>query len=556
LKFNNPQNFATTISLIVVYIAVFYIAAIFEYAPSASLWYAPSGLTVAILMLWKSDGFIKVWLSVFFVSVLVKYPDYDLIRVLLISTSAGFTHTVPYFLALKAFNRTESNLKSKPDRALLRPILYAFYLLIGALSAALLGIGTQMVFADMTFSIARHIWLSWWLGDYVGAIILGPVFIFIGCKYLSKLIKPENTFLIRYSQITRFLPTEKLSYIAWMLIVLLPSTIVITRIEFDDRIPAVLSFLFALLPIAILSMRNTWGTLVSSTVLSSLLIIVTVQYFGIQDNAITYQTTLLAISVTSLYFYDFARSFELRAQDLVETEHSLSMASKLLTLNEVGANIAHELSTPLQAALSSSQRVRRRLEKSNDDWSIEIDELNNIKDAINQANVTVDSVCSLVKTPQSSISYYTIDDAIQLACKLTEPKVNKHNVQVYIENTQKQMCVKIEQGELVQVLLNLISNSVRSATESIAKTVTISVELKNESLVFIKVTDSGKGVDELNVRNLFKFGHSKSNDGLGLGLWTSKSIAERQGGALEYIHAADDSWCFRLTLRRLEREQQ
>jgi C4-dicarboxylate-specific signal transduction histidine kinase len=118
------------------------------------------------------------------------------------------------------------------------------------------------------------------------------------------------------------------------------------------------------------------------------------------------------------------------------------------------------------------------------------------------------------------------------------------------------MCVKIEQGELVQVLLNLISNSVRSATESIAKTVTISVELKNESLVFIKVTDSGKGVDELNVRNLFKFGHSKSNDGLGLGLWTSKSIAERQGGALEYIHAADDSWCFRLTLRRLEREQQ
>jgi len=545
----------TTTLLIVLYIAVWHFSAIFEYAPSASLWYAPSGLTVAILMLWKNDGFIKVWFGIFFISVLAKYPQFDVISVLLISASAGFTHAAPYWLALKAFDRTQSISESKSDRVLLRPILYAFYLLIGALGAALLGIMAQVIFADMTFSIAKNIWLGWWLGDYVGAIVLAPVFIFIGCKYLSNIIKPKNTFLIHYSQAKKLFPTERLSQVAWVLIVLLPSIIVIVRVEFDDRIPALLAFLFALLPIAILSMRNTWGTLVTSTFSSSLLIIGAVQYVGIQDDAINYQTTLLAITVTSLYFYDFVRSFELRAQELVETEHSLSMASKLLTLNEVGANIAHELSTPLQAALTSSQRVRRRLEKSDDDWSIEIDELNNIKDAVNQANVTVDSVRSLVKTTQSSISFYTIDDAIQLACKLSEPTVNKHNIQMTVENTGEQACVIIAQGELVQILLNLISNSLRSAAQSVLKTVTITVELKNESLVFIKVTDSGNGVDEMNMLNLFKFGYSKSKNGLGLGLWTSKSIAERQGGTLEYIHAVDDNWCFRLTLQRLECEQ-
>jgi len=53
------RNSATKISLIIVYLALWYAASIFEYKPGVSLWYAPAGLTVAILMLWKEDSFFK-----------------------------------------------------------------------------------------------------------------------------------------------------------------------------------------------------------------------------------------------------------------------------------------------------------------------------------------------------------------------------------------------------------------------------------------------------------------------------------------------------------------
>jgi signal transduction histidine kinase len=552
------QKAATTISLVVVYLTLWHVATIFEYAPFASLWYAPAGLSVAILMLWKRDGFIKVWLCVWCVSVLTQYTYFDnpsLLRVILVSTSAAFTHTVPYWLALKAFNKTQTVLASTSESVLLRPILYAIYILAGALGAALFGILSQIAFADMTFAVAKAIWLGWWLGDYVGAIVLAPFFIFIGCKYLSNLTEPENSFLLHHSETKSFFPKETSLWYPWILIVLLPSTIAIARVEFDDRIPVVLAFLLALLPIAILSTRNTWGVLVSSTVSSSILIIITVKYFGVLGDAITYQATLLAIAVTSLYFYDLVKSFDLRAQELIETEHTLSMASKLLTLNEIGTNIAHELSTPLQTALSSSQRVRRRLEKRDDDWSIEIEELNYVKAAINQASNTVESVRRLVKTPQSNPSHCNIGDALQLARKLSESNAREYDVQMYIKENPKQMRVKIGQSELTQILLNLISNGVRSAAETVAKTVTITVGPVNESSVFIKVTDSGNGVDASNVHSLFKFGDSKSKDGLGLGLWSSRSIAERCGGTLEYIYNDDEDRCFRLTLTRLEPEQ-
>jgi C4-dicarboxylate-specific signal transduction histidine kinase len=73
----------------------------------------------------------------------------------------------------------------------------------------------------------------------------------------------------------------------------------------------------------------------------------------------------------------------------------------------------------------------------------------------------------------------------------------------------------------------------------------------DDTTMFLEITDSGKGIARSNMNNLFKLGYPRSNEGLGLGLWVSKSIALRRNGNLEYIHN-DDNWCFRLTLNRIE----
>lgn len=550
------QKTATTICLIIAYATLWHVAAIFEYAPFASLWYAPAGLSVAILTLWKNDGFLKVWLCVWFVSVITQHSYYDgpdELRVVLVSTSAAFTHTLPYWLALKAFNRVQAALPGKSEIILLRPILYAALLLAGSLGAALLGISTQMTFADMPLELAQTIWLAWWMGDYVGVIVLGPVFMILGRRYLHKITEPEDSFSSHFTSDSHFLPKDRLSSIAWVLIILLPSVIAIGRVGFDDRIPIVLAFLLALLPIAILATRSPWAVLVSATFFSSVLIIVTVKQFGVLGDAITYQAVLVATAVTSMFFFNLVRIFDSRTQELIDTSRSLNSANKLLTLNEIAANIAHEISTPLQTALTSSQRVRRRLEKNDGDWALEVNELNNIKHAINQAGDAIKPVRNLVKAHQPDNYYCSIGEALLLTSRLSESVAGKQGVQVYFKGIPDKTKVRIEQSELAQVLLNLVSNSVRSAAQTVRKQVHVSVHSTDDTTVSIQVTDSGAGVDASKVNDLFKLSHS--TEGLGLGLWISKSIAERQGGALEYIYKNDKEWCFKLTLARIAKDQ-
>jgi sensor histidine kinase regulating citrate/malate metabolism len=100
--------------------------------------------------------------------------------------------------------------------------------------------------------------------------------------------------------------------------------------------------------------------------------------------------------------------------------------------------------------------------------------------------------------------------------------------------------------------MNLISNSIKSSAQTSSKEVTVSLNKLGDRKLSVEVTDSGKGIEKDDLKDLFKLGHSKSNDGLGLGLWVSKSITERQQATLEYIQHDDTQWCFRLTLDSTE----
>lgn len=200
-------------------------------------------------------------------------------------------------------------------------------------------------------------------------------------------------------------------------------------------------------------------------------------------------------------------------------------ANRLITaafsLNEIGANIAHELRTSLQTALSSSQRVRRRLDKLDDDWSIELDELNNTKNAIDQISNTIESVRDLIKIPKQKELVCSVNDTLMIVYNLIKSTASQHTVKINIPIVKTQYLALIDPSELIQILMNLFTNDVRSAAKSAVKEVTISFNKLDNTSMFLEITDSGKGIARFNVNNLFKLVYPQSNGGLGLGLWVS-----------------------------------
>lgn len=191
-----------TISLIILYSLLWQASALFEYSPFTRLWYAPAGLSVAILILWKKSGFVKVWLCVCFVAIMQSYTHIHNLAVLdavLISFLAALGHTIPYWVAVKTHYKLCQVFVGLSEGSILGPILYPVFLLFGSIGVASLGILIQVTFADMPASVGLSIWLSFWVGDYVGVIVLAPLFVFLGVRYFNRWIDPEKSFLVEYS---------------------------------------------------------------------------------------------------------------------------------------------------------------------------------------------------------------------------------------------------------------------------------------------------------------------------------------------------------------------
>ncbi len=89
--------------------------------------------------------------------------------------------------------------------------------------------------------------------------------------------------------------------------------------------------------------------------------------------------------------------------------------------------------------------------------------------------------------------------------------------------------VHADKDRIAQVLYNLLDNAIRFTK---SRTITVSTRLCSGNLVKVSVKDNGKGIDpEIHPKLFHKFA-TKSDRGVGLGLFISKSIVEAHGGSI------------------------
>jgi two-component system, OmpR family, sensor histidine kinase VicK len=98
--------------------------------------------------------------------------------------------------------------------------------------------------------------------------------------------------------------------------------------------------------------------------------------------------------------------------------------------------------------------------------------------------------------------------------------------------------VHADEDRIAQVLSNLLDNAIRFTNSG---TITVSAKISSSNLVKVSVKDSGKGIDpEIHPKLFHKFA-TKSDRGVGLGLFISKSIVEAHGGSIFGKNNKDDS---------------
>jgi PAS domain S-box-containing protein len=219
--------------------------------------------------------------------------------------------------------------------------------------------------------------------------------------------------------------------------------------------------------------------------------------------------------------------------ELRKTQAELAHVTRVSTLGELTASIAHEVNQPLGAIVTNGHACLRLLSRNNPDVK-EVREAVEcmIADGI-RASEVIKRIRRLLKKSKGGKSSYSINNIIREVLALTASELNNNGINVRPELTQGLRCVIADRVQVQQVVLNLILNS-KEAMSSVGwqpRELLIRSE-QAEPGVLVTVTDTGVGIPPENREQVFDPFVTSKEEGLGLGLSISRTIIESHGGRL------------------------
>jgi C4-dicarboxylate-specific signal transduction histidine kinase len=239
--------------------------------------------------------------------------------------------------------------------------------------------------------------------------------------------------------------------------------------------------------------------------------------------------------------------------DLREREHQLRMIehlSRVLTVGELTASIAHEVNQPIAAVVTYGHACLEWLTQSPPN----LDEARHAAEKIikdgSRAGAVIGRIRSLYKKEPSSRELLDINEVIQDLLAFLREETARDNVALHTDFESKLPKVEGDRVQLQQVLQNLVANGVDAMRASTGRTralwITTAKEPSGE--VTVKVTDSGVGLSQEVSDRIFQPFFTTKPQGIGLGLSISRSIIESHGGHLSASQNPDGGAIFQFTL--------
>lgn len=231
----------------------------------------------------------------------------------------------------------------------------------------------------------------------------------------------------------------------------------------------------------------------------------------------------------------------------------------MAAMGEMLANIAHQWKQPLNTISISASSIQLAKELETDINEEELKDLiENIINSVKYMNETISDFQNYFKPNKLEKCFY-LEDTIKKVEKLLLPQCKTHNIELikYIENVT--LCSF--ENELIQVLINLIKNSVEQLSNiSEDRFIIINIFSQDENTI-IEVKDNGGGIPSTIIDKVFdSYFTTKGDNGTGIGLYLSKEIVEKhlnghikvENSNFLYDNKEYCGACFTLTLKSLE----
>src|ERR1700722_8500810 len=226
---------------------------------------------------------------------------------------------------------------------------------------------------------------------------------------------------------------------------------------------------------------------------------------------------------------------QLRASErnLQTTQAELARVSRLTTMGELAASIAHEVNQPLTAVINNASACLRLLANRNLENEVLRRALEGIIADGTRASAVLARIRSFIKKEPAEKNSLDINEVIQEVLALAGRELSENQVLVDQQLSTDLPVVLADRVQLQQVLLNLIMNGIEAlnAVADRPRLLRVQSRIDESGDVLVAVSDSGTGF-ELGVDRVFTPFVTTKAKGMGMGLSISRSLVEGHGGRL------------------------
>jgi C4-dicarboxylate-specific signal transduction histidine kinase len=233
---------------------------------------------------------------------------------------------------------------------------------------------------------------------------------------------------------------------------------------------------------------------------------------------------------TSTDVHDFRQVQE----ELRNTQAELAHITRVMTMGELTASIAHEVNQPLGAIVTSAAACERWLAASPPQMEKARRALDRIVNDGRKAGEVIKRIRALMKRQAPRKDWLQINEAILEVIAIAQYQVGRNDILLETQLGEGLPPVRGDRVQLQQVLLNLIVNAIEAMSEvdRRRRELTIVSATDGPDAVRVEVRDTGTGLDPERAAQLFEPFYTTKAEGLGIGLSISRSIVDAHGGQL------------------------
>ena len=216
---------------------------------------------------------------------------------------------------------------------------------------------------------------------------------------------------------------------------------------------------------------------------------------------------------------------------LRQAQADLAYMSRVVTVGELAASLAHEIKQPITAAVMNAKTCARWLERDEPNIAEACEAASRIVKDTTRAAEIIDRVRSLYKRGVPQRELVDINEIVREMTVLLHDEANRYSIPIRGELSPGLPKVMADRVQLQQVVMNLMLNGIEAMRDTGGE-LRITSKRTEDGQLMISVSDSGIGLPQEKPDRIFQAFFTTKAQGTGMGLSISRAIVESHSGRL------------------------